>query len=79
MAKSLLIFYHESGLPNDMNIGYGEISIECFRYHVNRKPFRRIPMILETPGGDNMFEKDKILLRNLKTQKRADIAKSENY
>ncbi len=58
-----------SRVDRHANIGDGEIGVECFRYLVNRKPFRRIPMILETPGGENMFEKDMILLRKLKTQK----------
>ncbi|MCD6217110.1 deoxyribonuclease IV [bacterium] len=56
-----------SRIDRHANIGDGEIGVECFRFLVNRKPFMRIPMILETPGGEKMFEKDMILLRKLKT------------
>ncbi|KAL0481417.1 AP endonuclease 1 [Acrasis kona] len=41
---------YRSRVDRHENIGKGHIGSSCFRYLVNDKRFRNIPMILETPG-----------------------------
>ncbi|MBN1540040.1 MAG: deoxyribonuclease IV [Candidatus Thermoplasmatota archaeon] len=47
------------------NIGEGKIGREGFRTFVNDRRFERMPMILETPGGDAAYRKDLSMLRSL--------------
>ncbi len=45
------------------NIGKGSIGLEFFNKLVNDKRFKNIPMILETPGGDEFYKNNLKLLR----------------
>lgn len=47
------------------NIGEGFIGIKAFELLVNDPRFEGIPMILETPGGEEYFKKNLIKLRKL--------------
>lgn len=47
-----------SNVDRHENIGKGVLGIEPFRFLVNSKIFENHPMILETPGGDNMYIED---------------------
>ncbi|RKY76605.1 deoxyribonuclease IV [candidate division KSB1 bacterium] len=47
------------------NIGSGFIGLNAFDYLVNDKRFGSVPMILETPGGENKFKENLALLRSL--------------
>lgn len=51
------------------NIGEGYIGVEGFRAIVNDTRFNRLPMVLETPGGEEGYKKDLKLLRSLVEQK----------
>jgi len=46
-------------------IGEGFIGLEPFRFLVNDTRFRRHPMILETPGGEDHYRKSLDILRSL--------------
>ncbi|MFX1245444.1 MAG: deoxyribonuclease IV [Promethearchaeota archaeon] len=48
------------------NIGYGQISTEVFAQLVNDPRFQSHPMALETPGGDEWFQKNLQLLFKLR-------------
>ncbi|MGA1822806.1 MAG: deoxyribonuclease IV [Thermoplasmatota archaeon] len=48
------------------NIGEGMIGIGAFELLVNDRRFESIPMILETPGGDEMYRKNIELLKSLR-------------
>ena len=47
------------------NIGKGFIGIQPFEFLVNDRRFSEVPMILETPGGDEKFMENSKLLRSL--------------
>lgn len=49
------------------NLGYGCIGNDPFRLLVNDIQFKNIPMILETPGGDEWFRTNLQLLRGMIT------------
>lgn len=49
------------------NLGYGCIGKDTFRLLVNDIRFKNIPMILETPGGDEWFKTNLQLLRGMIT------------
>lgn len=40
-----------SRVDRHAHIGHGKIGLECFRWLVNYKPFRKLPFIMETPKG----------------------------
>jgi deoxyribonuclease IV len=48
------------------NIGKGELGLEPFRFLLNDPRFAALPMLLETPGGDEAYRKDLKTLRSLK-------------
>ena len=54
-----------SRVDRHTNIGEGEIGPGCFSYLMRDDRFKNIPMILETPGGDEGYLKDLSLLRSL--------------
>ncbi|MCX8095779.1 MAG: deoxyribonuclease IV [Caldisericia bacterium] len=47
-----------SNVDRHENIGKGVLGLEPFRFLVNSKDFEDHPMILETPGGDDMYIED---------------------
>jgi deoxyribonuclease-4 len=47
------------------NIGKGELGLEPFRLLLNDLRFAAIPMLLETPGGDDAYRRDLKTLRSL--------------
>jgi deoxyribonuclease IV len=48
------------------NIGKGELGLEPFRFLLNDPRFACLPMLLETPGGDEAYRIDLTTLRSLK-------------
>jgi len=54
-----------SRVDRHMNIGKGKLGKAAFGFLVNDRRFSEHPMILETPGGDNAYEKDLKTLRGL--------------
>ncbi len=52
-------------LDRHENIGKGKIGIGGFRALMHSGGLSRIPMILETPGGENMYRKEIEMLRKL--------------
>jgi len=54
-----------SRVDRHTNIGDGEIGLEAFKFLVNNKLFSNLPMILETPGGEEAYIKDLKTLRGL--------------
>jgi deoxyribonuclease IV len=48
------------------NIGKGELGLEPFRFLLNDPRFAGLPMLLETPGGDEAYRIDLTTLRSLK-------------
>lgn len=49
------------------NIGKGEIGLEAFSMLINDERFRKIPMIVETPGDDSKHRFDLQTLENIMT------------
>ncbi|NIA23555.1 MAG: deoxyribonuclease IV [Proteobacteria bacterium] len=47
------------------NIGVGKIGKDAFGFIVNDKRFSSVPMVLETPGGDEFYKKNLEILRGL--------------
>lgn len=47
-----------SNVDRHENIGKGVLGLEPFKFLVNSKDFEEHPMILETPGGDDMYIED---------------------
>jgi len=49
------------------HIGHGELGLEPFRLILNDRRFRDLPMVLETPKGDDLAEdrQNLAVLRNL--------------
>lgn len=54
-----------SRVDRHTNIGDGEIGLESFEFLVNDKRFLDLPMVLETPGGEEAYIKDLKILRKL--------------
>ena len=48
-------------------LGKGEIGIECFRFLVNDKRTRILPMYLETPDGPNLWIEEIAMLKKMAT------------
>ena len=48
-------------------IGDGKIGLEAFRLIMNDSRFKKIPKILEIPGGDDCYKQDVELLKSLAT------------
>jgi deoxyribonuclease IV len=48
------------------NIGKGELGLEPFRFLLNDPRFAGLPMLLETPGGNEAYRIDLSTLRSLK-------------
>jgi len=46
-------------------IGEGVLGLETFRMFVNERRFEKVPMILETPKGDEMYKQELKVLRSL--------------
>ncbi len=49
------------------NIGKGELGLEPFRFLVNDSRFAGVPMLLETPGGNEAYRNDLETLRSLRS------------
>lgn len=47
------------------NIGVGQIGKDAFGFIVNDRRFESVPMVLETPGGNEFYEKNLEILRGL--------------
>jgi len=56
-----------SNVDRHENIGKGLLGLEPFKFLVNSKEFKEHPMILETPGGDDMYIEDLKTLNLLKS------------
>lgn len=56
-----------SNVDRHENIGKGLLGLEPFKLLVNSKEFKEHPMILETPGGDDMYIEDLKTLNLLKS------------
>lgn len=56
-----------SNVDRHENIGKGFLGLEPFKFLVNNKEFKNHPMILETPGGDDMYIEDLKTLNLLKS------------
>jgi len=56
-----------SNVDRHENIGKGLLGFEPFKFLVNSKEFKEHPMILETPGGDDMYIEDLKTLNLLKS------------
>lgn len=56
-----------SNVDRHENIGKGFLGLEPFKFLVNNKEFKDHPMILETPGGDDMYIEDLKTLNLLKS------------
>jgi deoxyribonuclease-4 len=54
-----------SRVDRHTNIGEGTLGIEPFGYLLDDAEFKDVPMILETPGGEEGYRKDLSLLRSL--------------
>jgi len=48
------------------NIGKGELGLEPFRFLLSDPRFAGLPMLLETPGGEEAYRRDLKTLRSLK-------------
>jgi deoxyribonuclease-4 len=48
------------------HLGRGHLGLEPFRHLVNDRRFEKLPMILETPGGDEGYRRDLAVLRRLR-------------
>lgn len=55
-----------SKIDRHENIGEGAIGLEAFRLIVNDERFRGLPMLLETPGGDEEYLKNLKVLKGLR-------------
>jgi deoxyribonuclease-4 len=58
-----------SNVDRHENIGKGVLGLEPFKFLVNAKEFENHPMILETPGGDDMYIEDLKTLNLLRSLK----------
>jgi deoxyribonuclease-4 len=61
-SRSMLNSHHDI----HANIGEGQIGLESFRRLVNDRRFKRHPMNLETPGGEEAFKRNLQLLYRLR-------------
>jgi len=55
-----------SRVDRHANIGKGELGLDPFRFLLNDPRFAGLPMLLETPGGDEAYCNDLQTLRSLK-------------
>ncbi len=70
-----LVVFHLNDSKSDLNsnvdrhenIGKGLLGLEPFKFLVNSREFEEHPMILETPGGDDMYIEDLKTLNLLKS------------
>jgi len=56
---------YSSRVDRHENIGAGNIGIESFKFLCNDKRFKNLPMILETPGGEEYYKKNLEILKGL--------------
>ncbi|MCF7804503.1 MAG: deoxyribonuclease IV [Candidatus Marinimicrobia bacterium] len=56
---------YNSRVDRHENLGNGYIGLEAFRLLLNDERFTDIPMVLETPGGDDWFMKNLEAMRGL--------------
>jgi deoxyribonuclease-4 len=65
---------HPIGSRKDRHehIGQGEVGLEAFRLILNDRRFRRLPMVLETPKGDDLVEdrQNMVVLRHMLPESR---------
>jgi deoxyribonuclease-4 len=54
-----------SRIDRHENIGKGELGLDPFRFLLNDPRFAGLPMLLETPGGDEAYRRDLETLRSL--------------
>jgi deoxyribonuclease IV len=54
-----------SRIDRHENIGKGELGLDPFRFLLNDTRFEGLPMLLETPGGDEAYRRDLETLRSL--------------
>jgi deoxyribonuclease-4 len=54
-----------SKVDRHTNIGEGALGLRPFELLVNDGNFKKVPMVLETPGGDEGYRKDLRTLRGL--------------
>jgi deoxyribonuclease-4 len=54
-----------SRIDRHENIGKGELGLDPFRFLLNDPRFAGLPMLLETPGGDESYRRDLKTLRRL--------------
>ena len=59
-----------SHLDRHEHIGKGRIGVDAFAFFVRDRRWRRVPKILETPGGDAGYRKNLKLLRRLAENKK---------
>lgn len=62
-----------SRVDRHANIGKGVLGLNAFRIIINDDRFKNTPMILETPGGEPMYEEDLKVLRALLEDNEIDI------
>ena len=55
-----------SRVDRHAHIGKGQIGKDAFGFLVNDEQFKDLPGILETPEGDQMFEKNLNFLKRLR-------------
>lgn len=51
------------------NIGKGALGAPVFEYLLNHQAFTRIPMILETPGGESCFRENLEILNTIRNKR----------
>ena len=57
------------------NLSHGKIGLGAFRCLVNDPRLKKLPMVLETPGGDDGYRNDLRILRGLERKRRRPLAK----
>lgn len=55
-----------SRVDRHVNIGKGQLGLEAFRLLINEEQFQNVPMVLETPGGEEGYRNDLAILRKLR-------------
>jgi deoxyribonuclease-4 len=58
-----------SHVDNHAGIGKGHIGLKPFGFWVNDKTWAKIPAVLETPGGEKIYQRELKLLRKLSDKK----------
>lgn len=54
-----------SRLDRHEDIGKGFLGLECFRNIMNDGRFEKVPLVLETPGGEKTYKQELKILRSL--------------